>query len=355
MSATIRVLALALLVVSGCSQPLTQLVLVVDTDFPVPDGLDHVVLEVEGAAPRSVEVPLATTTLPISLGVVHRAGPLSPITLTASGQRGGIEIVRGVVRTGFVVGETREVRIDLLRRCEGACLSSSELTCRGGSCVSVDVPAASLPVFTGVPSRSDVGPSTDVPIADAADVAPDAPMLDAPALDTPVPADAPTDTPLLDGCMFTGAEVCNGRDDNCDGAIDEGVCTCVPACMLDHATAFCVGGTSCVIASCETGYADCDGMDLTGCERSTRLPTSCGDCTSTCTLPDGLSGSARGTVTCASGTCMMATCDNADRRDCDGSVLNGCETNINSNVLHCGSCESPCPGASPRCMGGTCR
>ena len=29
----------------------------------------------------------------------------------------------------------REVRIDLLRRCEGACLSSSELTCRGGSCL----------------------------------------------------------------------------------------------------------------------------------------------------------------------------------------------------------------------------
>lgn len=42
------------------------------------------------------------------------------------------------------------------------------------------------------------------------------------------------------------AEQCNGRDDACDGATDEGA---ADACSVDNGTTDCVGGT-CRVASC---------------------------------------------------------------------------------------------------------
>jgi hypothetical protein len=38
-------------------------------------------------------------------------------------------------------------------------------------------------------------------------------------------------------------------------------------------------------------------------------------------------------------------------RDCDGTTLNRCETDVSSSVAHCGACEQPCHGA---CTSGTC-
>ncbi|MGC4116299.1 MAG: MopE-related protein [Myxococcales bacterium] len=69
-------------------------------------------------------------------------------------------------------------------------------------------------------------------------------------------------------------ESCNGRDDDCDGATDEGFdlqrdprhCgQCGHACQLAGAVAACLAG-ECAIASCLPGAADLDGEADDGCE-----------------------------------------------------------------------------------------
>src|SRR5262249_45808814 len=69
-------------------------------------------------------------------------------------------------------------------------------------------------------------------------------------------------------------EVCNGKDDNCDGQIDEGfdlktdVTNCGKwgsACNLPNAIPGCAAG-SCVIAACKLGFADLDKDPMNGCE-----------------------------------------------------------------------------------------
>ena len=52
-------------------------------------------------------------------------------------------------------------------------------------------------------------------------------------------------------------------------------------CMLTHATAACVND-ACAIQQCDTGYADCDGKDATGCEVSLTDPANCGACGNAC-------------------------------------------------------------------------
>jgi hypothetical protein len=63
-------------------------------------------------------------------------------------------------------------------------------------------------------------------------------------------------------------------------------------------------------------------------------------------------GGARGAVAGDGGEAGIAplVCEET-RGDCDGSTLNGCETNLLESVYHCGGCERECAGL---CDGGEC-
>jgi hypothetical protein len=68
---------------------------------------------------------------------------------------------------------------------------------------------------------------------------------------------------------------------------------------------------------------------------------------------------ARGTSGCVGGTCIITSCD-AGFRDCDGLVATGCETEVNANLQHCGTCGNVCPGqgepnTTVTCVSGTCQ
>ncbi len=168
------------------------------------------------------------------------------------------------------------------------------------------------------------------------------------------------------GCMAGACTLARCVDGfgNCDGSpingceaatsIDVTNCgACGNRCSFANADASCAAG-ACAMGACLAGFADCDGSPLNGCETNTAMGdvANCGACRSACpTPPVGV------TAVCAGGACGLSapTCA-SDRADCDGEAANGCEVAIFSDVGHCGGCGVRCSdtGGAARCMGGVC-
>jgi hypothetical protein len=139
-----------------------------------------------------------------------------------------------------------------------------------------------------------------------------------------------TGDPDTDDCV-PQAETCNGQDDDCDGAVDNGFdlagdpdhCgACGFVCDLPNAQPSCNAG-SCVVGICDDGFFDTDGVAENGCEATQCEPT--GD----------------------------EVCDGADN-NCDGEVDEGFD--VGSNPAHCAACGDVCevPGATAECESGVC-
>eukprot|EP00698_Gefionella_okellyi_P006051 TRINITY_DN1551_c0_g1_i1.p1 TRINITY_DN1551_c0_g1~~TRINITY_DN1551_c0_g1_i1.p1 ORF type:complete len:660 (-),score=63.48 TRINITY_DN1551_c0_g1_i1:95-2008(-) len=178
---------------------------------------------------------------------------------------------------------------------------------------------------------------------------------------------APNGTP---GCSNGVCTVpsCNAGFRDCDGMSANGCevntqtsmqnCgSCGNVCFVapnTHAqSASCVQG-NCQIASCSSGFADCDGNPANGCEVNLMTnPQSCGQCGQQCTSPNG-------TPSCTNGVCAVAAC-NAGFRDCDGMASNGCEVNKLTDAQNCGVCGNVCffpPSVhvqSSACVQGNCQ
>jgi len=144
-------------------------------------------------------------------------------------------------------------------------------------------------------------------------------------------------------------EACNGADDDCDGSVDEGidtttdpdncgVCGRVCAAPADHAIGATCEAGSCLLV-CERGWGDCNREPADGCE--TDLDTTmahCGACGAFCPT----SGTFHATDSvCTAGRCLLS-CDD-DWGDCDMDRSSGCETHVSIDRDHCGTCDNPCP------------
>ncbi len=81
-------------------------------------------------------------------------------------------------------------------------------------------------------------------------------------------------------CDGSGAERCDGRDDDCDGNVDEDASsTCVAG--AGAVSASCLSGAC--VQTCAVGRADCDGDAASGCEIDTMTSDEhCGACGSRC-------------------------------------------------------------------------
>ena len=160
-------------------------------------------------------------------------------------------------------------------------------------------------------------------------------------------------------CHGTCSIVCNTGFANCDGNPNDGCeiavssdpsnCgSCGQVCFAPGATVGCSNGI-CFIAECAAGYADCDRIFTDGCEVNVSgNVANCGACGFACIV-------ANGTPNCLAGGCHIAGC-NAGFADCDNNYNNGCETNVSTNLVNCGSCGYVCsaPNATSSCTGGGC-
>jgi hypothetical protein len=144
-----------------------------------------------------------------------------------------------------------------------------------------------------------------------------------------------------DGKVSDGCEINGGADvTNCG--------TCGNVCAVANGSPTCTGG-ACAILSCNPGFQDCDHKATDGCEVNTNTNTAnCGSCGSPCITPNA-------TPSCANGMCGIASC-NPGFANCDGSVTDGCEINTLNDANNCGGCGMKCnlPNAVAACTNGMC-
>ncbi len=156
---------------------------------------------------------------------------------------------------------------------------------------------------------------------------------------------------LVSSCN-AGFANCNGQvPDGCEINLNSNVSNCGgcgTVCALANASQSCVGG-ACAIASCDAGFANCDGQAVNGCEINVNSnAANCGSCGAACAL-------ANTSQSCVGGACEIGTC-NAGFGDCDSQTPNGCETNLNASVGNCGTCGNVCSfaNAGAGCSNGAC-
>jgi hypothetical protein len=161
-------------------------------------------------------------------------------------------------------------------------------------------------------------------------------------------------------------DAANGCEQKLDTSEHCGACNgkCSPA----HGQGSCSSGT-CLVTSCEQGYADCNGRAADGCETKLDSIDHCGACGISCELAhvtqpscarDGDKLRCEVTHACdpESAPCKPGAketgCE-AGYSDCDGDPTNGCETNL-SRLSDCGSCDNSCvkPNTNSECRNGKC-
>jgi hypothetical protein len=139
----------------------------------------------------------------------------------------------------------------------------------------------------------------------------------------------------------TGFGDCDGIPANgCESTLltdDKNCGQCGNYCSLLHATASCTTGR-CTVATCAEGWADCNALPADGCEVNLQTdPVHCGSCSSAC-------NTANGTASCSAGQCAI-TCL-ANYGNCDNVVTNGCEVDLTRTVANCASCGHVCPNTT---------
>ena len=221
----------------------------------------------------------------------------------------------------------------------------------GADIVDAASPDAGLP---------DVAPSAEVAGGDDGSLVPDAPSLDAQAPDSTAPDD------VREPCIpsASGVEVCNGKDDDCDGEMDEESCDDGDPCTLDVCdptfgcysdpsailccddAAECYDGSSCTIDLCENGMCVYE-LDLPGYCCFEEADCDDGDA---CTDDPCVGGFCQHYVSSADGCCgITADCD-----DGDPCTMEVCQVHQCLYANQCCSSDEECKDDDETCTTDQC-
>ena len=301
---------------ASCTPERTEILVVVDTDLMAPTAIDEVRLTVArgGEAPRVAQKSLRfTDDLPVTLGLVHRDGPLGPVEIVASGHLEGSALgLERVARLDFRREATVVLRLDLLARCQDVVCGLGE-TCGPHGCRSIDLAPDEVRRYP-----NDLGRLDGSVVADGAGMDGSADPDAAVAVDGGPSMDG---GPVVDG----GPIADSGTAMACDPA-----CTCPGG---DTCSLACATATSCMV-SCQGG-TDCtvDGAD------NQALVMQCGRRAS-CAVD------ARRTVG------AEVVCDNQSSCEVDCSDSTGCSVDCGSPNA---TCLLRCVGADTTCDISACR
>ncbi|MBL8677682.1 MAG: hypothetical protein JNK05_00835 [Myxococcales bacterium] len=166
-------------------------------------------------------------------------------------------------------------------------------------------------------------------------------------------------------CTATGAEVCDGRDNDCDGMVDEGnpgagmacgssVGTCrqgMTACVMGRIQ--CMGDVRPTTELCDGLDNNCNGMTDDDVSGDMRVGAVCGTGVGDCR--PGRNACMGGMIVCTGATMPRAeTCDGRDN-DCNG-MIDDAIASMGACGSSTGACRPgalQCVGGSVRCVGGT--
>ncbi len=143
----------------------------------------------------------------------------------------------------------------------------------------------------------------------------------------------------------------NGFQDGSETGIDCGGPDCAD-CPLGGGCAIdddCVATTVCAAGqcACAPNQSNCNGSPGDGCETNVSTDTShCGGCNLLCSLPNA-------NPQCAAGTCQVNSCL-PGYADCDSVNVTGCEVDTDTSNNHCGTCGNVCP-MGDFCVNGFCQ
>jgi hypothetical protein len=154
------------------------------------------------------------------------------------------------------------------------------------------------------------------------------------------------------GTCFPGSKVCpNAKgelvclDSNDPQTGCKGTAACEP-CVVVNAVPSCNSNGQCVAEECQTGWAECNGDPTDGCETFLEKdPSHCGSCVNDClaTGPGYL---------CKAGVCVENTCSPTTTADCDNDPNTGCEVDLTTDSNNCSFCGNVCklPHATATCQ-----
>ncbi len=112
------------------------------------------------------------------------------------------------------------------------------------------------------------------------------------------------------------------------------------------------GGLQC---ACPSGTTLCQSRRATWCADLLTSPSDCGACGNSCAndLANNLATAKNLQGLCKKGVCVNECTPGWG--DCDGDLTNGCETNLKTNIAHCGVCGNRCDTAAGQpCIDGMC-
>ena len=340
----VRLSAVALLFAAlGCGEP-TQLILEVESDVILSAVAITVTRDGGEARTRSYSQPT-----PFSVTLVPDGPTSASRLIVATGQTSSREMTRAAVRTSFIEGKRLVVRLRLSERCLNVECAREE-TCVEGSCIGATIDPSTLPEYGQRDAGRDTGRDTerDADMGDAdADATMDT-MADTREVDAPdggecAPGTVDRNGDPADGCECrVSAELCDGRDNDCDPETADGSDepTLGNACDGRDDLDLCADG----IVRCQGGSLRCDDDDEFAAELCDGADNDCDPRTL-----DG-TGDERIGVACDTGCRTICVdgevlCPDDDAQeicngiddDCDGSIDEGFD--IGAPCGECGIVE----------------